>query len=294
MITTPEQMREAAARLADIAAKTLAKKAPMMSRDTGVNQMFADLAATIRATPIAQQPTPIVDGSGPGPHYVADMLSQFVASVWHLLDNSETSGPIDDPITTVMQSDFDEVSKWLDRFEHLPSGSTSHLSAAELVATYLAPQPVAATVKPLVWGTFGKECLRAETVLGRYEVMWGFHNGQTSLDIPAPRRSHAWHSSVESAKAAAQADYDARIMSALTIQPADPLSDPRVVALVEAAKSFMHDVDDLIANSEGVSGLHMNGDVADWESLLPGGMFGAWLVSIDEFRAALRSIGGES
>lgn len=76
-------------------------------------------------------------------------------------------------------------------------------------------------VKPLVWETFGKECLRAETVLGRYEVMWGFHNGQTSLDVPAPRRTHTWHSTLEAAKAAAQADYESRILSALepAVQP---------------------------------------------------------------------------
>jgi len=58
-ITTPEQMREAAARLADIAAKTLAKNAPMISRDTGVNQMFSDLASAIRAIPIAPQPVAV-------------------------------------------------------------------------------------------------------------------------------------------------------------------------------------------------------------------------------------------
>lgn len=80
------------------------------------------------------------DGSGPGPHYVVDMVSQFVASVWHLMDNSETSGPIDDPIITVWAPDFNEVSAWLDRLEGLPSGSTERLSAAELVSSHLSAE----------------------------------------------------------------------------------------------------------------------------------------------------------
>lgn len=67
-------------------------------------------------------------------------------------------------------------------------------------------------------------------------------------------------------------------------------SDPRdevIARLVEAAKALRHDIADLVANSEGVAGLHLNGDVAEWGSLLPGGAFGAWLDSLSEFDAAL-------
>lgn len=78
----------------------------------------------------------------------------------------------------------------------------------------------AVRVKPLEWGEFGQECIRAESVLGRYEIMWGFHNGQVSLDVPSPRRTHTWHPTLEAAKAAAQADFEARIMSALAALPA--------------------------------------------------------------------------
>ena len=164
----------------------------------------------------------------------------------------------------------------------------------------IAPQPVAVTVKPLVWREQSNTCQVADTPWGSAAVQdeshalcphrWGWWMVGSDEDDSAT----GYGNNIELAKAAAQADYEARILSALTIQPADPLSDPRVVALVEAAKVFMHDVDDLIANSEGVSGLHMNGDVADWESLLPGGSFGSWLFSVDDFRAALRAIGGEA
>ena len=70
-------------------------------------------------------------------------------------------------------------------------------------------------VKPLEWSSFGKEWIRAETALGRYEIMWGFANAQYALDVPRLARNHTWHPTLEAAKSAAQADYTARILSAL-------------------------------------------------------------------------------
>lgn len=64
----------------------------------------------------------------------------------------------------------------------------------------------------------------------------------------------------------------------------------KVARLVEAATVFAHDVRDLIANSDGVAGLHMNGDMAEWESLLPGGSFSPWLQSIADLESLLTSI----
>jgi hypothetical protein len=62
--------------------------------------------------------------------------------------------------------------------------------------------------------------------------------------------------------------------------------------LVEAAKLVLHDIDDLVANSEGVAGLPC-GQVADWESLLDGGEFGVWLSSPERLRAALAAWEGK-
>jgi hypothetical protein len=45
-------------------------------------------------------------------------------------------------------------------------------------------------------------------------------------------------------------------------------------------------VADLIANSDGVSGLHANGDIAGWDELLEGGHFEEWLI---DFSKALES-----
>lgn len=65
------------------------------------------------------------------------LTEEFVTATWHLLDNSETSGPNDDPIITVWQPNFDEVSALLDRCEGLPSGSMEHMAAGELLAANL-------------------------------------------------------------------------------------------------------------------------------------------------------------
>ena len=40
-------------------------------------------------------------------------------------------------------------------------------------------------------------------------------------------------------------------------------------------------------NSEGVTGLHQNGDVAEWPDILEGGSFGEWLMSVEVLRNVL-------
>lgn len=62
-----------------------------------------------------------------------NLVEEFVTATWHLLDNSETSGPVGNPTITVWQPDFDNVSGLLDRCEGLPSGSTEHMTAGELL-----------------------------------------------------------------------------------------------------------------------------------------------------------------
>jgi len=69
----------------------------------------------------------------------------------------------------------------------------------------------APAVKPLVWRvSFG--VFRAETPFGDYMVMG------KRLQFPAPLRTEQVRESEEAAKAAAQADYEARIRSALTTE----------------------------------------------------------------------------
>lgn len=48
-------------------------------------------------------------------------------------------------------------------------------------------------------------------------------------------------------------------------------------SLTEALERLVHDVRDLMENSEGVAGLHMNGDLAPWSDLKESGRYSSWL-----------------
>jgi len=60
-------------------------------------------------------------------------------------------------------------------------------------------------------------------------------------------------------------------------------------AQAEQIRLMVEGMDDLIANSHGVDGLHLNGDVATWEELGPEGEYHGWLDWLD----AARQEGGE-
>lgn len=61
-------------------------------------------------------------------------------------------------------------------------------------------------------------------------------------------------------------------------------------ALREAASKALAAVDGLIAESHGVCGLHLNGDVASWGSLTTGGQFEDWLSPLGTLRQALAAL----
>lgn len=47
-------------------------------------------------------------------------------------------------------------------------------------------------------------------------------------------------------------------------------------------KNAVEAVATLIDSSTGVAGLHLNGEVADWDSILEGGNFEGWLIEFSE------------
>ena len=59
-------------------------------------------------------------------------------------------------------------------------------------------------------------------------------------------------------------------------------------AIENAAQGLIDDIDCLMAESEGVAGLHLNGDLAPWGELEPGGRFER-LTHLDLLRDALAS-----
>lgn len=56
--------------------------------------------------------------------------------------------------------------------------------------------------------------------------------------------------------------------------------------LMAALQGLLADIEGLIDESEGVAGLHLNGDVADWGSLVEGGRFER-LSNLSAARAAI-------
>ena len=56
---------------------------------------------------------------------------------------------------------------------------------------------------------------------------------------------------------------------------------------VKALEFGLSEVETLMNESEGVAGLHLNGDVAPWSELRSGGRFEEWLLGFDEARALL-------
>lgn len=68
--------------------------------------------------------------------------------------------------------------------------------------------------------------------------------------------------------------------------------DNLIVALhkkIDAMADGLEAVALLIAESHGVCGLHLNGDVAPWDDLRTGGRFEGWLVAFDDALVAVRT-----
>ena len=64
--------------------------------------------------------------------------------------------------------------------------------------------------------------------------------------------------------------------------------------LLTALSGLLLDIEALVRQSEGVAGLHLNGDVAPWADLLPGGRYEAWLATVADARSALAKVEGLS
>lgn len=63
----------------------------------------------------------------------------------------------------------------------------------------------------------------------------------------------------------------------------------RLTKELKEARKGLKAIETLIQDSEGVAGLHLNGDVAPWHELRTGGRFESWLLDFD---AAISKIGG--
>lgn len=107
-------------------------------------------------------------------------------------------------------------------------------------------------VKPLVWiDLIGRVKCESFTHMGRYAIA---QDGEwIALWVGAARIAGALPS-IEAAKAAAQADYEARIMAALDVQPItvhDAAKVPEIAALIDALRSTLN----FVENTENEMGI---------------------------------------
>lgn len=69
-------------------------------------------------------------------------------------------------------------------------------------------------------------------------------------------------------------------------KPARPQCFPHEVfeSSMENFDMLKGSVHDLVDSSEGVAGLHLNGDVAPWGDLMEGGDYETWLLPLTDFK----------
>lgn len=137
-----------------------------------------------------------------------------------------------------------DVLKWV-------CDSDLDLAARKAIASAIRTLPsVTVAVKPLVWepSAINKPWHSAKAPWGWYYAQWDDETQAwfASLEmgeVEAPIiLSPSDVPSIQAAKAAAQADYEARILAALEPVASDPLSDPRVKALLDTL-SFVANID---------------------------------------------------
>ena len=77
--------------------------------------------------------------------------------------------------------------------------------------------------------------------------------------------------------------------SPVPVPVAERLPGPEDVDWLDICKGMLHDFDDLVANSDGVSGLHHNGDLATWDELTEGSDF-LWIGQFARAREAINAL----
>lgn len=124
----------------------------------------------------------------------------------------------------------------------LKSDATDLAKQQRILQAFRALPAVQVAVKPLVWENFGNEYW-AKSLIGTYYVRERNRIWKTTIDTKSGETVVYEYGTDAitpddflAAKASAQADYETRIRAALTVQPTDPMTDPRAVALVEALR----------------------------------------------------------
>lgn len=95
---------------------------------------------------------------------------------------------------------------------------TAALATPDQIAALAADRAATVTVKPLVWIKHpSADIWRCDTMIGTYKVFGGMPSWDFDSATDAKDKTSHTSTSAKLAKAASQADYDARIRSAITI-----------------------------------------------------------------------------
>ena len=110
----------------------------------------------------------------------------------------------------------------------------------EVMDAYLEAVEARVTVKPLVW-TEAADSWQADV----YSIRASYGQGHERFFLSRGTRIIRWDGAVDPLKAAAQADYDARIRSAIDVQPVTVAEavDARASLLKRAYEAVHHDDD---------------------------------------------------
>lgn len=95
----------------------------------------------------------------------------------------------------------------------------------------------------------------------------------SSAAIEAIHAAHAGHVAALARIAELEVERDKAHQDAISAAVERDELRAKLAAVTNKAGELASDVRGLVDESEGVAGLHLNGDVADWDSLLPGGRF---------------------
>lgn len=126
------------------------------------------------------------------------------------------------------------------------------------------PKALPVRVKPLVWEDFDGMGAKAKAMMIVSYLITKWEDGEFRIEISAPGYGSRFdgphiHPTLEAAKAAAQADYEARIMSAIEVVDAAPKT-LTLKQLADACMSYRHDYGLMTAEERE----DMRREAADW------------------------------
>lgn len=147
----------------------------------------------------------------------------------------------------------------------------------------------------------GKMSKKPERIWSRPDYNECWHKRLEEEDVEYVRADLYAAQAAEIARLTAERDYDRKqsehkssvidkLNAAIASAAIQPDPEASQAALAKAAIAALRDIDDIVANSEGVSGLHLNGDMAPWSEIMDGGAYGAWLQSVERLREAIRAL----